>query len=443
MQSPISPTDGSPVPASDAVDGPASNRASSYDETPSPTGRRSRTASFSQSFINLNPRSGICAATGEVLARAPSLAELRRNSVTSVGSAGKRKNSKPGVDNRSNSSGSGSLGFGSASRRRAGSLGGLSPRELGGRERAASFPIVEEKRSVDVRRDEDLRQLEGLGSLGDAGEKEEEGKGPPITVGEPIGEKGLDSEKEEKPSWVDVTKHGLVTFWKFFLTPMGFFITIYMLNVVAWGGMLFLLLCNAAPAMCHPDCNSLYSPRRVWIEIDSQILNALFCVTGFGLIPWRFRDLYYLLSWRLFKNRSALQKLEGYHSAWLRTADSSDPSGAPMPDEERDVGGVAGEQKEGKRAPPTKDWKLDTIIWLYCWNTFLQAVLSGFMWGMTRFNRPSWSTGLFVALACIVAGVAGGMVWWETKKVKSIEGVDEGGDDRVETASVGSARSAS
>ncbi|KFY94778.1 hypothetical protein V498_03727 [Pseudogymnoascus sp. VKM F-4517 (FW-2822)] len=35
--------------------------------------------------------------------------------------------------------------------------------------------------------------------------------------------------------------------------------------------------------MCHPTCDDINSPRRVWIEIDSQILNALFCVTGFGL----------------------------------------------------------------------------------------------------------------------------------------------------------------
>lgn len=79
----------------------------------------------------------------------------------------------------------------------------------------------------------------------------------------------------------------------------------------------------------------------------------------------------------------------------------------------------------GARAPPTKSWKMDFVVWLYVWNTFLQAVLSGFMWGMNRIERPSWSTGLFVALACIVAGVAGGMVWWEGRKVKRIEGVEE------------------
>lgn len=67
---------------------------------------------------------------------------------------------------------------------------------------------------------------------------------------------------------------GLKAFWRWFLTPLGFLVTIYALNVVAWGGMLFLLLCNAAPAMCWAhdqergwilDCDHLYSTRRIWM----------------------------------------------------------------------------------------------------------------------------------------------------------------------------------
>jgi hypothetical protein len=82
-----------------------------------------------------------------------------------------------------------------------------------------------------------------------------------------------------------------------------------MLNIIAWGGMLFLLICNAAPAMCTPTCNDINSPRRIWIEIDSQILNALFCVTGIGLLPWRARDGYLLYK----KNWAKLSKI---HAGW-------------------------------------------------------------------------------------------------------------------------------
>lgn len=71
-----------------------------------------------------------------------------------------------------------------------------------------------------------------------------------------------------KHTFAQSTKTGLIAFWNYFLTPLGFCVTIYGLNVVAWGGMLFLLLwyvhhqlhnkqalidySNASPAMCHP-----------------------------------------------------------------------------------------------------------------------------------------------------------------------------------------------
>jgi hypothetical protein len=45
------------------------------------------------------------------------------------------------------------------------------------------------------------------------------------------------------------------------------------------------------------------------------------------------------------------------------------------------------------------------------------------MWGMSRFDRPSWSTGVFIGLACVVSGVAGIMSFMEGKKIKKIEGV--------------------
>lgn len=258
-----------------------------------------------------------------------------------------------------------------------------------------------------------------------------------------------------KHTWGQSTIIGLKGLWRFTLTPIGFFVVVYGLNVVAWGGMLFLLLCGAAPAMCYPGnrpgvkaCNDINSPRRKWVEVDSQILTALFCVTGFGLIPWRFRDLYYLLRYRLMGDYNALRRLAGYNKSWFRLPGSEnlplvsrglDGQGEPMVNH---LDGANGESLDdtnpaiplpvsqtpdlpltGVRAPPTAIWKLDFYIWLYIWNTIFQAVLSGIMWGLNRFNRPSWSTGTFVALACIVAGVGGLMVFMEGKKVKKVEGV--------------------
>ncbi len=239
-----------------------------------------------------------------------------------------------------------------------------------------------------------------------------------------------------KHTWTEATAIGLKAFWKFFITPIGFAVTIYGANVVAWGGMLFLLLCNASPAMCKPNCNDINSPRRIWIEIDSQILNALFCVTGFGTIPWRFRDLYYLMQYRIQKKEIGLRRLAGINRGWFRLKGSES---LPVEQGPTEIGAAIGSIPEsavpfpiektpnppltGIRAPPTKLWKLDFVVWSMVWNTFFQAVLCGFMWGLNRYNRPSWSTGLFVALGCIIAACGGIASFIEGKHVKAIEGV--------------------
>mgnify|MGYP002620656473 CR=1 FL=1 len=236
-----------------------------------------------------------------------------------------------------------------------------------------------------------------------------------------------------KYSWKEMMMQGLEHFWKFFTTPMGFFWTIYGLNIVAWGGMLFLLLCNAAPAMCHPTCDDINSPRRKWIEWDSQILTALFCVTAFGLAPWRFRDLYYLLQYRLLGKQEGLRKLAGIHNGWFRLPGTQElavdigPDNIPdhvprecIPIPEKSMPSAP---LTGVRAPATKGWKLDLVIWCMVWNTFAQCGLCGIMWGMNRHTRPSWATGFLVAIACIIAMVGGLVMFLEGRKVKSIEGV--------------------
>ncbi|KAG9247834.1 hypothetical protein BJ878DRAFT_490869 [Calycina marina] len=245
-----------------------------------------------------------------------------------------------------------------------------------------------------------------------------------------------------KHSWGKATKIFLLAFWKFFITPIGFLVVIYGLNVVAWGGMLFLLLCNASPAMCKPNCNDINSPRRVWIEIDSQILNALFCVTGFGTVPWRFRDLYYLLQYRIQKKEIGIRRLAGINRGWLRLPGSQElPAHLGPSNVENELATISekclafplGKQADapltGIRAPATKLWKLDFVVWAMVWNTFLQALLCAFMWGFNRYKRPSWSTGLFVAMACIVAMAGGIMTVVEGQHVKKIEGVPVSEED--------------
>ncbi|KAH6614330.1 hypothetical protein C7974DRAFT_404898 [Boeremia exigua] len=215
-----------------------------------------------------------------------------------------------------------------------------------------------------------------------------------------------------KEPWGPTIKNGLKAFWVFFLTPSGFLITIYGLNVVAWGAMLFFLLLNAAPAMCHPSCSDDNSPNKKWLEIDSQILNALFCVTGFGLAPWRFRDFYWMLRSVHAHDHHAMQRLFTQNKAWFRppawfTDEQAEPEKLTF---------------TGERAPPTPMWKLAFTVDMMVLNTLLQAVLCFFMWHYNRLDRPTWATGTFIALGCGVAMAAGVMSWWEGRKVKKIEG---------------------
>lgn len=250
-----------------------------------------------------------------------------------------------------------------------------------------------------------------------------------------------------KHTWAESSRIGLKALWRFAITPLGFFVVLYGLNVIAWGGMIFLLLIGGGSQfMCFvpgqpgvKDCNDLNTPRRKWIEYDSQILTALFCVTGFGLIPWRFRDLYYLLKYRVRKDPNALRRLAGIHNSWFRLpgnhrlpshagwvprgqeasyAGDADHAAVPLPTSKAPCPPLT-----GVRAYDTAVWKMDFVIWSYVANTALQAVLCGFMWGMNRYNRPSWATGLFVSLACIVAAMGGLMCFIEGKRIKAMEGI--------------------
>jgi len=234
----------------------------------------------------------------------------------------------------------------------------------------------------------------------------------------------LDAGQLPKASWLSTVRHGLVAFWKFFITPTGLFITIYGLNVVAWGAMLFFLLLHAAPAMNHPDHGDAdSSPRKIWLEIDSQILNALFCLTSWGLAPWRFRDAFWTMQWRLSRDHTrsigALRRLAERNEAWFRM--SASDRGAASALQGDDVVPPLVTFKSDL-APPTAGWKMDFVVWMMVLNSLLQVGMAFFMWHYNRINRPSWGTGTFIGLGCACSMFAGIMTWWEGRKVKKIEG---------------------
>ncbi|KIV88393.1 hypothetical protein PV10_08079 [Exophiala mesophila] len=257
----------------------------------------------------------------------------------------------------------------------------------------------------------------------------------------------------KKHTWLQSTTIGLKAFWKFFLTPFGFIITIYGLNVVGWGAMIFFVLLKAAPAMCHPSCEDDSSARQKWIEIDSQILNGLFCVTAFGLFPWRARDFYYLLRWRWGGNYDYYRRLAGINRSWYRLPGSDQlpedlgpppvynkkhpyTAEAPPPYTEEEMETLESNRAvplpatsmpepplTGIRAKPTPAWTIDFVVWMYMLNTFFQVLLCIWMWHWNRFDRPTWGTGVWITLGCLVAIFAGVVVFIQGNKIKKVEGI--------------------
>ncbi|KAH7205789.1 uncharacterized protein BKA55DRAFT_479960, partial [Fusarium redolens] len=170
---------------------------------------------------------------------------------------------------------------------------------------------------------------------------------------------------------------------------------VYCLNVVAWGGMIFLLMCNAAPAMCHPTCDDINSPRRKWIEIDSQILNVLFCVPAFWLATRRCIESSKAFQYMARQDITALRQLAATYREWFRLPGSESLSAHVCPIEVEawlhqtsspedilpcPVRSIPEPPPSGRRATPTRLWKLHAIIGLNLLNTIFQVIVSLFMW---------------------------------------------------------------
>lgn len=325
---------------------------------------RKASVTAADAIMNFNPQPGMWAATGTAIAYAPTLTELREP----VGGGDNIEFNEHGHSART-----------------------VMKDEVG-------LPVLSTTRTATRRQSNADIEL---------GQK----NAPPLVRRQTLAQQ---AHSDEKHGWGETTRNGFKAAWKFVSSPTGFLMTIYGLNIVAWGAMLFFLLLGAAPAMNHPSKDAIDSPRKIWLEIDSQILNALFCVTGFGLAPWRFRDLYWLIKARAGKNRYAMSRLYQQNKSWFRP-----PSWYT---ETEESGSDEKVTFTGEVAPPTSMWKLSFCVWMMVMNTVFQVVLATFMWAYNRIDRPSWATGLFIGLGCGVSLLSGVMMWWEGRKVKKIEG---------------------
>ena len=252
-----------------------------------------------------------------------------------------------------------------------------------------------------------------------------------------------------KHTWKEACAIGFRAFLKFtFGSWVGFLIVFYCVQVIGWGGMIFLLLCGAGdPRMCWlqrppgsgnyvKDCSSKHTSKSLWIEIDAQVLTALFCVTAFGLAPWRCKDLWHLMQYRVRHDHLALRKLAAVHKGWFRLPDSQHLDPAVNATDlvlGRDEDAIklvphplvksAPPPLTGVRAMPTTLWRMDFVVWMMFANTIFQVILCGFMWGQNRYVRPAWATALFIVLGMLSGIAAGWIQFVESKKIKQREGI--------------------
>jgi hypothetical protein len=79
----------------------------------------------------------------------------------------------------------------------------------------------------------------------------------------------------------------------------------------------------------------------------------------------------------------------------------------------------------GARAPPTALLKIDSFAWCNVLNVCFHACLCGPKCVFRCFDRPSWPSGLFIALSRAVSGVIGIMSFIEGKNnvIRKAEGV--------------------
>ncbi|PKS12903.1 hypothetical protein jhhlp_000243 [Lomentospora prolificans] len=431
-QSPFPDLESAPAAISPTARTNTENTTNAHDsETRPPLTLAGRIRSLSKSFEQSDIPVGFFPATGSFASSALSPQPKRRGSLASTAPSS-IDSPIPGDGVRSNRAGSLSSHFNTARTRRGTEpLPETAEHETNESPNAARAPLEKDGRTSD--------EAATGKSPGRSTTSAGVGETDPRYAGTAPFENGYHFPPSH--GFVGSTKIGAIALWNYFLTPFGFCVVLYGLNVVAWGGMIFLLLCNAAPAMCHPTCNDIDSPRRKWIEYDSQILNALFCVTGFGLAPWRIRDLWYLMKYRLRGQHLALRRLAGIHPNWFRLPGSENVpihiGGEDFADVEDDsLGGewtpflpyplkrTPNRPLTGYRAQPTKMWKMDAVIWANIFNTVFQALLAGFMWGMNRYVRPSWAVGFFIGVALVLGIISGLFIFLEGKRVKSVEGVE-------------------
>jgi len=220
--------------------------------------------------------------------------------------------------------------------------------------------------------------------------------------------------------------------WSFLKTPQGFITAIYGFLVAFWGAAIIIFL-GKLINLHNSDTQGF------WVEVSSQVENALFTVTGIGFIPWRIIDTYRILKiWRYKRLTRNLRKKAGL-PLLLDEDDLPDPRYDPnyvhvLTDEQQVELHLLQVQFQKSqtwyRAHGTATHKAFpiNIALAVCLcidgNSFFQCILCGCMWGLNRFERPAWTTGTLIPASFLCGIVASGLIWKGSHQIRRTEKIE-------------------
>lgn len=241
----------------------------------------------------------------------------------------------------------------------------------------------------------------------------------------------IDKHVAEVLSNRETLKRQLRGLWAFLKTPMGIVMAIYGFLVAFWGAAIVFFLGKLI---------NLHNAERqaFWVELTCQIENALFTITGVGLIPWRAIDTYRIVRiWhyqRLIRKRRQQRGLPPLEDENDIPDPTKDPDQVLEPRRQEML--VLQQTKFAKSqtwyiphmTDTHKAFPISTALWICLLtdgNSFFQCLLCGCMWGMDRYTRPAWTTGTLVPASFLCGIAAAVFIWYGGKKTKRTAEVEE------------------
>ncbi|KNZ81532.1 hypothetical protein J132_00498 [Termitomyces sp. J132] len=221
--------------------------------------------------------------------------------------------------------------------------------------------------------------------------------------------------------------------WSFLKTPMGVLTAIYGFCVVFWGAAIIFFLCKFINF--HND-----NTQGFWVEVSSQVVNGLFTITGVGLIPFRTWDTYRIFWIWHYKRKTRRLRLKAGIPLLYDEDDLPDPTYDPnyvhvlTEKEEKFL------HRQQIKFRYSQTWYRPhgtvthrafpinlalAICLLNDANSCFQVILCGTMWGLDRFQRPAWSTGILIPCGFLSGIAAALLIWRGGQKSKRVAEVEE------------------